>query len=102
MCAEPEKVASQIQALVPELDDLDLRRRLPVKGRYHEMLTDMNARHIARLDPHGSRRSTACSDPTANCWRISATRCWTMIHMAELPPWPPMHKGGIRTAGARP
>ncbi len=51
MCAEPEKVASQIQALVPELDDLDLRRRLPVKGRYHEMLTDMNARHIARLEP---------------------------------------------------
>ena len=50
MCAEPERVARRIRALVPELDDLDLRRRLPVKGgQYHEMLTDMNARQIARL-----------------------------------------------------
>ena len=51
MCAEPERVASQIQALVPALDDLDLRRRLPVMGQYHEMLTDMNTRQIARLEP---------------------------------------------------
>ena len=49
MCAEPERVAREIQALAPELDDLELRRRLPVKGRYDEMLTDMNARQIARL-----------------------------------------------------
>ena len=50
MCAEPERVARRIRALVPELDDLDLRQRLRVKeGRYHEMLTDMNARQIARL-----------------------------------------------------
>ena len=28
-----------------------MRQRLPVKRRYHEMLTDMNARQIARLDP---------------------------------------------------
>ncbi len=51
MCAEPERVASAIRTLVPELHDLNLRRRLPVKGRYEEMLTDMNARQIARLDP---------------------------------------------------
>ena len=51
MCAEPERVAQQIRALVPELDDLDLRRRLPVKeNTYDEMLTDMNARQIERLD----------------------------------------------------
>ena len=50
MCAAPERVASRIQALVPELDDLDLRQRLPVKRMYHAMLTDMNARQIARLD----------------------------------------------------
>ena len=50
MCAEPERVAADIRALVPELDDLELRRRLPIKGRYDEMLTDMNARHIGRLD----------------------------------------------------
>ena len=30
---------------------LRLRQRLPVKRRRHEMLTDMNARQIARLDP---------------------------------------------------
>ena len=52
MCAEPERTAQQIRALVPELDDLDIRRRLPVKeNTYDEMLTDMNARQIARLDP---------------------------------------------------
>ena len=44
-------MASAIRTLVPELHDLNLRRRLPVKGRYEEMLTDMNARQIARLDP---------------------------------------------------
>ena len=49
MCAEPERVAHEIRALVPELHDLNLRRRLVVKG-YDEMLTDMNARQIARLD----------------------------------------------------
>ena len=49
MCAEPERTAQAIRALVPELDDLNLRQRLPVKGEYHEMLTDMNARQIARL-----------------------------------------------------
>ena len=51
MCAEPERVARSIRDLVPELDDLDLRQRLPVHRHYHEMLTDMNARQIARLDP---------------------------------------------------
>ena len=50
LCAEPERVAYAIRLAVPELDDLNLRRRLPVKERYDEMLTDMNARQIARLD----------------------------------------------------
>ena len=49
MCAEPERVVQEIQAVVPELADLNLRRRLAVK-RYDEMLTDMNARQMARLD----------------------------------------------------
>ena len=49
MCAAPERVARDVRALVPELADLNLRRRLPVKGQYHDMLTDMNARQIARL-----------------------------------------------------
>ena len=50
MCAEPERVASEIRALVPGLDDLNLRQRLRVR-RYYAMLTDMNARQIARLEP---------------------------------------------------
>ena len=51
MCAEPERVARNVRDLAPELDDLDLRQRLRVHSNYHEMLTDMNARQIARLDP---------------------------------------------------
>ena len=50
MCGEPEAVEGKIRALVPELDDLRLRQRLLVKGHYHEMLTNMNERQIARLD----------------------------------------------------
>ena len=50
MCDEPEEVTRKIRALAPELDDLCLRRRLPVHYDYHEMLTNMNARQIARLD----------------------------------------------------
>ena len=55
MCDAPEAVEAKIRALVPELDDLRLRQRLPVKyGRgkpaYYEVLTNMNARQIARLD----------------------------------------------------
>ena len=55
MCDEPEEVEAKIRALVPELDDLRLRQRLPVKyGRgkpsYDEMLTNMNGRQLARLD----------------------------------------------------
>ena len=50
MCAEPERVERRIRTLVPVLDDLRLRQRLPVKRKYHEMLTDLNARQIARLD----------------------------------------------------
>ena len=48
MCAEPERIAHEIRTLVPALVDLNLHQRLPVKG-YDEMLTDMNARQIARL-----------------------------------------------------
>ena len=50
MCDDPAGVEEKIRGLVPELDDLRLRQRLLVKGRYHEMLTNMNDRQIARLD----------------------------------------------------
>ena len=49
MCAEPAAVQRKVRTLVPELDDLVLRRRIAVK-EYDEMLTDMNERQIARLD----------------------------------------------------
>ena len=49
MCADPAGAARTIRTLVPELDDLILRRRLKAKD-YDEMLTDMNERQIARLD----------------------------------------------------
>ena len=51
MCAEPERTARTIRELAPALDDLNLRQRLKVGWNYHEMLTDMNARQIARLTP---------------------------------------------------
>ena len=51
MCAEPERVAEMVRGLVPEVDDLDLRRPRRIKGRYHETLRDMNAQQIARLKP---------------------------------------------------
>ena len=49
MCRDPAAAAGRIQALVPELDDLNLRQRIAVK-EYDEMLTDMNPRQLARLD----------------------------------------------------
>ena len=48
MCAAPAAVAEEIRTLVPQLADLNLRRRIKVKG-YDEPLTDMNARHFARI-----------------------------------------------------
>ena len=50
MCAHPQRTARAIEAAAPALDDLELRLRLPIKRRYREMLTDMNARQLARLD----------------------------------------------------
>ena len=50
MCGEPATVARKVRALVPEIDDLVLRRRIAVK-EYDEMLTDMNERQLANLDP---------------------------------------------------
>ena len=50
MCDEPARVARLIRSLVPAIDDLELRRKFPVKGVYNEMLTNMNERQISRLD----------------------------------------------------
>lgn len=51
MCAAPGPVAMRIAALAPALADVTLDQSLPVKGRYHEPLRDMNADQIARLTP---------------------------------------------------
>ena len=55
MCANPTDVARQIESLVPELDDLDLAQRLPVKGIYDEPLRNMNEDAFARLAPETVR-----------------------------------------------
>lgn len=48
MCAEPEKVETQIKNLVPEIDDLVLKQRIKVK-EYNEELRNMNDQQIKRL-----------------------------------------------------
>ena len=48
MCTERVTAERKIETLVPELDDLILRRRIALKA-YDEMLTDMNVRQIAAL-----------------------------------------------------
>lgn len=49
MCEEPDRVACDIQALAPALDDLELRQRLRVHREYDEILVNMNPRQLARL-----------------------------------------------------
>ncbi|QFT78497.1 hypothetical protein FIU90_13175 [Erythrobacter sp. THAF29] len=49
LCADPAAAAAQVQALVPELTNLEFDQRLAVKGRYHERLRNMNAQQIERL-----------------------------------------------------
>jgi hypothetical protein len=49
MCERPDQVAGAIRSWLPELDDLVLRQRVPVKGRYDEMLRNMNDQQIAQL-----------------------------------------------------
>ena len=47
-----EVVGAQIpQGLIPEIDDINLRQRLLVKGKYNCLPTDFNAWQISRLDP---------------------------------------------------
>ena len=48
MCTEQVTAERKIETLVPELDDLILRRRIAVKDD-DEIFTDMNARQIAKL-----------------------------------------------------
>ena len=51
ICADPAAFNSSVRALVPELDDFDIDRRIRVKRTYNERLRNMNADQIARLDP---------------------------------------------------
>lgn len=51
MCSNPELIQSEVQVLVPELNDFQLDQKLSVKGRYCETLQDMNTRQIKCLSP---------------------------------------------------
>ena len=51
MCRDPENIEQQIKYLFPELLDIVLRQKLPVKGLYNEELRNMNNDQIARLMP---------------------------------------------------
>jgi len=66
MCAVPEQVEAKIRSLVPVLDDLVLRQRVPVKGLYDEELRDMNAQQIARLTGSDVARINAVLAPHAD------------------------------------
>ena len=63
MCAEPERVEHSIEALVPELDDLKLRQKVPVKRIYNEMLRNMNEQQIARLSSEDLKRINRVFEP---------------------------------------
>ncbi|MCH9697112.1 MAG: sulfotransferase [Gammaproteobacteria bacterium] len=49
LCRAPENVATSIQSMVPELDDLRLNQIVPVKAMYNQMLQNMNKQQISRL-----------------------------------------------------
>ncbi len=49
MCDEPGRIEQYIQTLVPELDDLVLQQKVPVKYIYDEMLRNMNDQQLARI-----------------------------------------------------
>ena len=51
MCAEPGRLARQIRQLVPAFNDVNLHQSRPVKGRYCQPLTDLNASQLAALAP---------------------------------------------------
>ena len=63
LCEAPVHAAQRIQALVPQLDDLDLTQRLKVKGIYDEPLRNMNAEQIARLGSEEIATATAIFAP---------------------------------------
>lgn len=49
MCSTPDKIADQLGAFVPELNDLKMDAAIPVKGNYHESLRNMNDQQISNL-----------------------------------------------------
>ena len=49
LCAEPERLQTQIAELVPELGELVLQQQVSVKGNYDEPLRNMNEQQVSRL-----------------------------------------------------
>jgi len=50
MCDTPRLVEKKLENMIPELGDLNLIQKIPVKGAYNEYLKNMNAQQIGRLD----------------------------------------------------
>jgi hypothetical protein len=51
LCDRPVATESAVRTWEPGLDDLCVRRRLPVKGRYDRPLANLNGEHHSRLRP---------------------------------------------------
>lgn len=49
MCEDAKSVQKKIQSIIPELDDLHLQQKIPIKGMYNEVLRNMNNQQIERL-----------------------------------------------------
>jgi hypothetical protein len=51
MCDQPVATELAVARWAPELSDLCVRRQLRIKGRYDQLLTNLNGKHHARLPP---------------------------------------------------
>lgn len=59
LCADPQRCAALVAALVPALHDLDLDQQVPVKGIYDERLRNMNDDQLAALGDADREVATA-------------------------------------------
>jgi hypothetical protein len=66
LCDSPVATEDRLRAWAPELDDLCVRRRIPVKGRYDQDLTNLNGDHHARLQPRQRDELEAVFAPHAD------------------------------------
>ena len=55
MCEDYVSIEQKIKQFIPELDDIHLNQKIPIKKRYHEFLRNMNHQQIARLSSQDIR-----------------------------------------------